>query len=104
MGWGGREVQEGGDIWLIQVDVWQKTTQYCKAITLQFKINKFNYKKKIDPQTQNTNLWLQKGKRIGREFGNKIGSLGLKYTHYYIQNRSITRIYSILQGTLCNIL
>ena len=24
-------------------DVWQKQTQYCKAIILQLKINKFNY-------------------------------------------------------------
>ena len=34
----GREVQEGGDIlylWLIHVDVWQKPTQYYKAIILQ---------------------------------------------------------------------
>ena len=26
---------------LIHVDVWQKPTQYCKAIILQLKINKF---------------------------------------------------------------
>ena len=25
----------------IRVDVWQKTTQHCKAIILQLKINKF---------------------------------------------------------------
>ena len=25
---------------LIHTDVWQKPTQYCKATTLQFKINK----------------------------------------------------------------
>ena len=25
-------------------DVWQKATQYCSAIILQLKINKFNYK------------------------------------------------------------
>ena len=39
-GWGGeghgREVQEGGDIyiyfWLIHVDVWQKPTKFCKLI------------------------------------------------------------------------
>ena len=37
---GGREVQEGGDVlklWLTQIDVWQKATQYCKAIILQQK-------------------------------------------------------------------
>ena len=32
--------------WLIHIDVWQKPTQYCKAIILQLKINKFNYEKK----------------------------------------------------------
>ena len=26
---------------MIHVDVWQKPTQYCKAIILQLKINKF---------------------------------------------------------------
>ena len=31
-------------LWLIHIDVWQKPTQYCKAIILQLKINKFNYK------------------------------------------------------------
>jgi len=25
--------------WLIHVDIWQKATQYCKAIILQLKIN-----------------------------------------------------------------
>ena len=46
----GREVQEGGDtcipradlliladIWQNYVDIWQKPTQYCKAIILQLK-------------------------------------------------------------------
>ena len=28
-------------LWLIHVDAWQKPTQHCKAIILQFKINKF---------------------------------------------------------------
>ena len=27
-------------LWLNHVDVWQKPTQYCKAIILQLKINK----------------------------------------------------------------
>ena len=26
-------------LWLIHVDVWQKPTQFCKAIILQLKIN-----------------------------------------------------------------
>lgn len=28
-------------LWLIHVDVWQKPTQYCKAIILQLKMNTF---------------------------------------------------------------
>ena len=28
-------------LWLIHVDVWKKTTKFCKAIILQLKINKF---------------------------------------------------------------
>ena len=32
---------------LIHVDVWQKQTQYCRAIILQLKINKFNYRKMV---------------------------------------------------------
>ena len=31
----GREIQEGEDICLIHVDIWQKPTQYCKAIIVQ---------------------------------------------------------------------
>ena len=27
-------------LWLIHVDVWQKPTQYCKAIILTLRINK----------------------------------------------------------------
>ena len=32
-------------LWLIHADVWQKPTQYCKAIILQLKINikKYNF-------------------------------------------------------------
>ena len=39
---GGSKVQEGGTyvyLWLIYVDVWQKPTQHCKVIILQWKIN-----------------------------------------------------------------
>ena len=48
MGGGGRLQREGTHVylWLIHVDVWQKPTQYCKAITLQLKINKFLTNKK----------------------------------------------------------
>ena len=39
---GGRFKREGIYVylWVIQVDVWQKPTQYYKAIILQLKINK----------------------------------------------------------------
>ena len=45
-GWdgvGGRFKREGTYVylWLIHVDVWQKPTQYCKAIIIQLKMNKF---------------------------------------------------------------
>ena len=38
-GVGGRFKREGTDVylWLIYADVWQKPTQYCKTIILQFK-------------------------------------------------------------------
>ena len=31
-------------LWLVHIDVWQKPTQYCKAIILHLKINKFKKK------------------------------------------------------------
>ena len=37
---GGRGVQDGGThvhLWLIHVNVWQKPSQYCKAIIFQLK-------------------------------------------------------------------
>ena len=52
-GWDGEVGQEGGSragggtyvySWLIPVVVWQKPTQYCKAIILQLKINTFKNK------------------------------------------------------------
>ena len=54
MGWGGR--WEGGlgrgihvNPWLIHVNVWQKTLQYCKVISLQLiKINGKKQTKKIN--------------------------------------------------------
>ena len=35
----GREVQEGGDIGILVIVVWQKPTQHCKAIILPVKIS-----------------------------------------------------------------
>ena len=39
---GGRFKREGAYVylWLIHVDIWQKTTKLCKAIILQLKKNK----------------------------------------------------------------
>ena len=41
---GGKGVHKRGDIctlMVVHVDVWQKPTQFCKAIILQLKIYKF---------------------------------------------------------------
>ena len=63
MGWGGR--WEGGsgwgthvNPWLIHVNVWQKSLQYCKVISLQLiKINEkkslFHYSSDISVLIQN---------------------------------------------------
>ena len=36
-------------IWMTHVDVWQKPTQFCKAIILQLK-NKFKIRKRRNPR------------------------------------------------------
>ena len=50
MGWevGASFKREGTHVypWLIHVAVWQKPTQYCKAIILQLKMNKLENNKK----------------------------------------------------------
>jgi len=46
-----REKERAGSyvcLWLIHVDVWQKPTQFCKAIILQLK-NKKKQKNKLSP-------------------------------------------------------
>ena len=49
MGWevGGSFQREGTYVylWLMHLDVWQKPTQYCKAVILQLKINKLRGEK-----------------------------------------------------------
>ena len=57
----GREVQKEGAyvyLWLIHVDLWQKPTQFCKAIILQLKINKFKIKKKKRSAPGGESLWV----------------------------------------------
>ena len=48
------------NLWLIHIDVWQKPTQYCKAIILQLKISKFFFKCSLLVQLPNYgyNLYL----------------------------------------------
>ena len=45
---GGRFKREGTYVylWLIHVDVWQKPTQFCKAMILQLKNKKFKIERK----------------------------------------------------------
>ena len=68
MGWEvGRKFKMEGIyvyLWLIHVDVWQKPKQYCKAIILQLKMNKFffflrlkkKYPQKSHPHSQSSTL------------------------------------------------
>ena len=38
------------NLWLIHVDVWQKPTQYCKAIILQLKINYLGWEDPLEKE------------------------------------------------------
>ena len=46
-------------LWWIHVDVWQKPIQYCKAIILQLKINKFNLKKRLSHEYYQARVFLR---------------------------------------------
>ena len=72
----GRFGREGTRVylWLILVDVWQKTTKFCKAIILQLKNKEAKKKKKKRKEKEN------KVKGLNMELTFKIGSLGLKET------------------------
>ena len=54
IGWdvGGKFKRKGTYVylWLTHVDVWQRPTQYCKAIILQLKISKLKKKKNTHEQ------------------------------------------------------
>ena len=60
VGWGGEVGRRFGRegtcvyLWLILVDVWQKTTKYCKAIIFQFKKKRVHLLKKIPYLTMNS--------------------------------------------------
>ena len=65
--WEGRVKRAGTHLWLICVDVWQKPTQYCKAIVLQFKINLKkiflnNWGKKLNLENSKISMF-KKGRR-----------------------------------------
>ena len=48
-----------GMIWLIHIDVWQKSTQYCKAIILQLKIICFKKMQKKPQLSNEMSQWSQ---------------------------------------------
>ena len=59
MGWGGRREWGKGrgtrvNPWLIHVNVWQKSLQYCNVISLQ--LIKINEKKEKGPETPQQDL------------------------------------------------
>ena len=59
MGWRGRQKGESGwgthvHPWLIRVNVWQKSVQYCKVISLQ--LIKINEKKNKEKKNKNFKL------------------------------------------------
>ena len=71
-GWdaeGDVKVQEGiyVHLWLIHLEVWQKTEEFCKAIILQFK-----------------NKWIKKEKKIKQP----IKKMGGRPTHKFFQRRN----------------
>jgi len=51
---GGRFKREGIQVhlWLIHVDIWQKTTQYCKAIILKLKTGKYRNQGKFKCESE----------------------------------------------------
>ena len=44
-------------LWLIHVDLWQKTAQYCKEVILQLKVNFFFFLK------SNSSKWVSERKK-----------------------------------------
>ena len=71
---GGRSKREGTYVylWLIHADIWQKPTQYYKAIILQLKM-----KKKLSLQITNAREGVEK-----RELSYTVGGNINWYSHY----------------------
>ena len=82
---GGRQVHDGGTHghpWLIHVDVWQKTPQYCKVIILQLKlINKLKKKKESACNVVDLGLIPELGRSPGRGHGNPFQYYCLENPH-----------------------
>ena len=78
MGWevGGRFKREGPYIylWLIHVDIWQKSTKYCKVMIPQLKIN--NFKKTVKIIYQEVINSMGKNKRTIKGLENEEGMNG----------------------------
>ena len=92
----GRRVKREGTyvhLWLIHVDVWQKSNQYCKTIILQLKINKIKKNKYMETTILKVCKWI-----VGEL--NKVPSgfppaLGSTYLFIYFVKRT--------KGSLSNI-
>ena len=69
MGGGFRREGTYVHLWLIPVDVWQKPTQYCKVVILQFKKKKMSKKKKGGVRLEDRVL--QNSFRMGGRAGKK---------------------------------
>ena len=70
MGGGFRREGTYVHLWLIPADVWQKPTQYCKVVILQFK-KKMSKKKKKTGGVRLEERVLQNSFRMGRRAGKK---------------------------------
>ena len=59
LGGGGRFEREGTHVYLglIHADVWQKPIHYCKAITLQLKINRSKKKRHVYPSVHGSTVY-----------------------------------------------
>ena len=75
MGWGGRWKGGSGwgthvNPWLIHVNVWQNSLQYCKVISLQIiKINGKRIKKKKKPSVNFSNYKTMQGQVKKLKYG-----------------------------------
>ena len=76
-GVGGRFKREKtyGCLRLVHADVWQKPTQYCKAIILQIEVNKFFLKIKNIKKQRKMRVLFNKIVTLGSIYSNLVPSL-----------------------------